>query len=350
MFLQPSEAGKTMHLVRESTRDNAATVFWAHGTLEGKPRAIAIPVDSVTQRITFTFSTGTKGTQLTLRQPSGGIVAGGSSDLEITELNCGRIVTVRSPEPGEWQAQINGSGKYWLEAKAQSEISFIKAEFVKKGGRPGHEGWFRISGEPLAGKPAVLDAYVSSKAKEGIEFYLAGESGEELQKLAMSFVSAGGETLEFLGKTELPGTPFRVAIRGQDPNGKPYQRFFSTLFHAETVEVSSKPDFEELAPGSTQQVAFVVHNLGAARAFRATVSDARQFVTSVEPKKLNLGEGKSGTVLVDLKVPSDAAPGVGDNLIVVVSSTSGEPTSNSMVVRFSVAAATPAEDPEPPKH
>src|ERR1700720_2027933 len=45
MFLQRSEAAKAFHLVRESTRNNVSTVFWATGPLDGKPEAIAIPVD-----------------------------------------------------------------------------------------------------------------------------------------------------------------------------------------------------------------------------------------------------------------------------------------------------------------
>src|SRR5258705_7180201 len=61
MFLQRSEAAKAFHLVRESTRNNVSTVFWATGTLDGKPQAITIPVDSVTKRITITFSVDTKG-------------------------------------------------------------------------------------------------------------------------------------------------------------------------------------------------------------------------------------------------------------------------------------------------
>src|SRR6266436_5689078 len=77
LFLQRSEAGKAFHLVRESTRNNVSTVFWATGTLDGKPETITIPVDSVTKRITFTFSVDTKGNQLNLTQPSGGAITEG---------------------------------------------------------------------------------------------------------------------------------------------------------------------------------------------------------------------------------------------------------------------------------
>src|SRR5208337_5195074 len=40
MFLQRSEAAKAFHLMRESTRNNVATVFWAKGTLDGNPQTI----------------------------------------------------------------------------------------------------------------------------------------------------------------------------------------------------------------------------------------------------------------------------------------------------------------------
>src|SRR6201997_1989800 len=109
MFLQRSEASKAFHLVRESTRNNVSTVFWATGTLDGKPQTITIPVDSVTTRITFTFSVDTKGNQLKLTQPSGGAISEGLAGAEVTELNCGRILTVSSPEAGEWRAEISGT-------------------------------------------------------------------------------------------------------------------------------------------------------------------------------------------------------------------------------------------------
>src|SRR6201984_1205427 len=60
MFLRRSEAVKAFHLGRESMRNNVSTVYWATGALDGKPHAITIPVDSVTKRITFTFSADTK--------------------------------------------------------------------------------------------------------------------------------------------------------------------------------------------------------------------------------------------------------------------------------------------------
>jgi len=45
MFLQRSEAEKAFHLVRESTRNNISTVFWATGSLERRAEVFEIPVD-----------------------------------------------------------------------------------------------------------------------------------------------------------------------------------------------------------------------------------------------------------------------------------------------------------------
>ncbi len=109
LFLQRSEAGKAFQLVRESTRSNVSTVFWGTGVLDGSAETIAIPVDSVTQRITFILSTDTKGSKLVLRQPSGGAIEASTASTEITDLNCGRIVTVSTPEAGRWSAELAGT-------------------------------------------------------------------------------------------------------------------------------------------------------------------------------------------------------------------------------------------------
>lgn len=339
MFLQRSEAAKAFHLVRESTKSNMATVFWATGTLDGNPQTIEIPVDSVTKRITFALSGDTKDGKFKLTQPSGGAITEGSADTEITELNCGRILTVSSPEAGKWRAEITGTGRFWLEVQAQSDIYFVAAEFVEKGGRPGHEGLFRIQGQPVAGTSATLEVTVSAGATKSPQFYLVSEQGQVFQNLQMQAVDSSGGVLEFVGSLALPSVPFRLAMMGHDSNDKPYQRFFANLFHAESVEVSAKPDLEDLHAGSTQQIAFTVRNIGVPRTFNITVTDTHQFVGQVEPKKLTLGAGESGIVRVDLTVPGVTAEGLREDVVFVAASSAGPPTSNSSVVRFSVSSS-----------
>src|ERR1700730_4138565 len=106
MFLQRSEAAKAFHLVRESTRNNVSTVLWAAGSLERQTQVFEVPVDSLTQRMTFTFSFDTEGNNVTIVAPSRGTITQNSRDTEITELRCGRIVTVASPDAGNWHVEL----------------------------------------------------------------------------------------------------------------------------------------------------------------------------------------------------------------------------------------------------
>ncbi len=336
LFLQRSEAGKAMQLMRESTRENVSTVLWASAKLDGGMQKFDIPVDSTTERITFTFSVDTKGSRLVLREPNGQAIGEGSARTEDTELNCGRVITVEKPEAGNWQAEGTGSGTFWLQAQAQSDIYFISAEFVKLGGRPGHEGLFKIQGQPLMGEPATLQASVSATDTETTEFWFVNEHGDILQKLRMKASNADREFLEFTGDVALPDVPFRIAVSGRDRKGVRYQRFSAPLFHGESVEVSPRLNFDELAPGSTRDAVFDIRNLGPARSFKVTVTDAHRFVTAIEPREFAIGAHQTISLKVTLTVPVGIAKATGDALVVLVSSTTGTATTNAAVVRLTV--------------
>jgi hypothetical protein len=331
MFLQRSEAGKAFHLVRETTRNNVSTVLWATGSLEGQSQTVQVPVDSTSRRITFAFSSATEGSSIKIVPPSGTAIGPASANIEITELRCGQIVTVVSPETGIWRIELTGKGKFWAEAQVQSEIHFIRAEFVREGGRPGHEGFFRIDGQPVAGKPAMIRASISAEGTTNTEFYLASERGEIIQRLQMRSIDAAGE--EFFGMVDLPNEPFRVAVTGIDGNGKQYQRFYASLFRAESLEVSWNRSFDELQAGSTRQAQFTIRNAGGNGTFKVTAVDAHHFAVKVEPAELTLASGQSGTVLINLSVPAGAQP-TGDDVVVVATSTAGPTRSNSSVAHF----------------
>jgi hypothetical protein len=336
MFLERAEAGKVFHLVRETTRNDMSTALWATGSLDGQPQTAQIPVDSTSRRITFAFSTASDGSSIKILSPSRAAIPPTTANTEITELHCGRIVTLVSPEPGTWRVELTGKGQFWIEVQVQSDIHFVRAEFVKEGGRPGHEGFFRIEGQPVAGKPAMIRASISAEGARNTEFYLASERGELIQKLQLHAVDRAGE--EFMGTADLPNVPFRVAVAGIDSNGKQYQRFYSSLFHAESLEVSWNHAFDELAAGSTRQAQFTIRNTGENGTFKVTAVDAYQFAAKVEPAELTLASGQSGIVMINLSVPAAAKAGTGDDVVVMATSTAGPTTSNSAVVHFSVVA------------
>src|SRR5207237_6177561 len=148
---------------------------------------------------------------------------------------------------------------------------------------PGHEVMFPIQGQPLAADPAALEIDLSAEPARTAEFHLVSEGGETIKEFQMRRLNSDRESLEFVGMVQLPQKPFRIAVGGVDVNGKAYQRFVSRLFHAESVEVTPKLDFDELPVGTTKDAVFVVRNTGVARRFKVTVTDAHGFVSGVQP-------------------------------------------------------------------
>src|SRR5262249_38255105 len=128
MFLQRSEAGKVFHLVRETTRNNISTALWATGSLD-RPQSLEIPVDSVSQRLTFAFSFDKEASNVVIVSPGGRAASQSMENAEITDLLCGKIVTIVSPEAGNWHVELSGSGHFWAQAEVQSDIYFVRRAF-----------------------------------------------------------------------------------------------------------------------------------------------------------------------------------------------------------------------------
>jgi len=337
MFLQPSEAAKAVQFMRESVGENRVTFLWATGTLDSAHREYKVPIDSTVQRATFSLSTDTKGTSMTILLPSGDSAAPGGTGIQMTELNCGRIVTVDKPQAGEWQVTIRGSGTFWLEAQGKSEIFLSTVEFVRPGGRPGHEGLFRIPGQPISGEPATVELNISGPLATAA-FELVAQNGEMIKPLGMRVVSSEGDEREYVGTFDLPTEPFRIAVTGRESGGKRYQRYFHTLFHAETVEVLPQHPTDDLKPGETATVNYTVRNVGAPATFRIIAVDSRHFVTRVDPQTPTLARGASGKISVDLTVPADTQIGAGLDLTVTATSTSDAAATNGTSEHLSVFA------------
>src|SRR5207302_1370053 len=148
-FLNPTEVTKAFHMVRESSRSDQATILWATGTFDAGTAAVDVPIDSTIRRVTFSLSAEAKVGGFTLTDPNGTIVGSDNPRAEVTTLNCGRIVTIDSPSPGGWHVQMLGEQRFWFVVHGQSDVQFLSAEFVHEGGRPGHDGLFKILGQPL---------------------------------------------------------------------------------------------------------------------------------------------------------------------------------------------------------
>jgi hypothetical protein len=335
LFLAPGEVAKSFALVSELTRSNHVTLLWARGELS-EGHDFVVPVDSTVERLVFSLSFDTAGGKLAALDPAGKEVTSETAGAVITPLNCGDIVTVAPPPPGKWHVRVTGKGRFWLEASGVSDIFMVDAEFVHLAGRPGHEGYFRIPGEPVAGEPAMLRVELSGKTRN-VQFHLISPEAETLQPVTMKADSVGSDESEYFGELSLPASPFRLVVAGEDESGHSFERVFSSLFHSETVEVSPlDAGLEDVPSGKSLPLRFKVRNAGPAREFRILAVDTKNFLTSHEPQVLSLGAGESREVPIELNIPANTPGYVRDTVIITATATSEPATTNSAVVEFDV--------------
>jgi hypothetical protein len=341
LFFKPSEVGRSSQFMRDLSGSNHELLLWATETLDRSPRAFTVPVDSTIQKLTLTLSVNREGSALTIVRPSGAAVHAGDRDVEITELACAQVVTVTAPQPGDWRADLRGPGTFWFQAGAKTALFLTGVEFVKAGGRPGHEGLFRINGQPLLGSPATIEATLTGPIRTA-EFRLVTLSGETIAPIAMTAAASSADEHGYVGSFNLPPGPFRLAVTGADSTGRLYQRVFHTLFHGETVGISPADGTPDSLPaGATTAVTFEVRNEGQSATFQIVVVDSRQFVRNVNPREFTLQAGSSGLVTVELAVPPDAPAATGSTVTITASSISGPPTTNGVVRHFDVVSTRP---------
>jgi len=295
LILAPDEIAKSSAAMDVSSRNEL--ILWASG--EGE-RTYTIPVDASVRRVAFFASFDETGGTLVVTAPDGTPPSAGTGVQDVA-LHCGRIVSVDAPAAGAWQLRVQPTGRFWLAARAVSDLS-LEAEFVRPGGRPEHEGLFRIHGQPVAGRAAMLRVRLEPTSW-GASFGLVSLDGRPLHDVHLAAV----DDEEFVGTIALPAEPFRVVVRGFDEHGRPSQRMSSRLFRPEPIEVVPVPA-PPVAPGGAARLTFIIRNTGAAAVrLNLTALDTSQGrVVSVEPAAIDLGPGEEGSAGVPLAVPASA--------------------------------------------
>ena len=335
MFLQPSEMAAAGHLMRSSVSSSSDAVLYSTAHLGGQKRSYSVPIDTSVRSVTFTLSFDAPGTRMTLQRPSGSAVVSGGG-VEISEWTCGRIVTVDSPEKGEWRVELSGTGRFWLRVEAKSELYLLTAEFVRLGGRPGHAGYFRIAGQPLARRPQHLRVTLSGGLRSA-EFRRVSATGDPLQPLRMAVTDSDGEDHEYMGTVTLPTQSFRVAASGRDENGLPFERWYLPQFLATTVEIVPPDRFGEVSAGATHQLEFTVRNHGASDTFQIIAVDSTGTILQAQPAQLIIPQNASAKVAVPLQIAADKPAGTSVTVTMTATSMSNPDISNGVSRELSIS-------------
>jgi hypothetical protein len=238
-------------------------------------------------------------------RPSGSIVQAGDPDVIVAEP---ATTIINAPEPGTWHLSWSGAGRVRATVVGKSSLTLDAFHFVEWRGRPAHEGWFPISGQPLAGSPATVVANIFGPfATASFEFVdMHGARLGDTLNLAANDSTAPDE---FSGAVTLPTQAFRAVATGTDANGFAYRRIFPALFRPQTVQVTPENTGVRLPTRATTTLHFTVHNLGSSDDFAITASDPYGFVQRVAPTSLSLDNGGAGEVSVDVLGPDSSLEG-----------------------------------------
>ena len=311
--MSPNEIVKMTTILTESSRSDATMILWAGGRAADADGGFTIPIDPSVTRVTFATTFDGKGGSVEIARPDGTVVAPKASASDDV-LNCGRILSVDTPVSGVWRVTPRPTNRFWAVVHARSERDLLSTEFVRMGGRPGHEGLFKIQGMPLAGRPATLRVRLTQPEPATPEFTLLSSQGRPLDKVTLNRV----DDEEFVGEINLPAVPFRVAVSGTDAAGVRYQRVDRGLFRGETVEVVAASG-DTIAGGAQTPMSFIVRNHGGRASYRITATAGGEILKRIEPPVVELEERTERRITVWLPAATVAAARDSLELMVVAS-------------------------------
>jgi hypothetical protein len=256
------------------------------------------------------------------------------SQTEATDFTCGRFIVMRKPLAGNYRVRVQGAGRFWVSIGGKSEIFLHGVQFVELGGRPGHEGMFPIHGQPLAGKPANLEASLAGDAKE-VSFSLVTLENQVITPLDLKAVQDDQDSHEFAGGLSLPNEPFRSVAMGIDQSGHHFQRVHEGLFRPTNValELVNAPD---ISAGATSTFAFQMTNFGSSGRFHLLATCTDRWSALVDRADISLNRGETAKLLVTVSVPQGTPAYTGGDLVLTATSDNDPTNTNGVVHHLSV--------------
>jgi hypothetical protein len=206
-------------------------VMLAYGRFDKPRRSFEIPVESGVRTLTV-FAGAQRKDRAVLLRPGGAIVAAGEAGVQLQTFTHMTIATIQKPAPGLWRIDFEGAGLFSVSAhvKPSAEAgapSMDDFDFVERGGRPGHEGWFPIQREVFKGQVIACQLEVSG-AVNGVQLALV--TGDNRQIATVPIDDFPDEAGHHMGRCLIPNLPFRVVVTGRDQLGQSFRRTTSALY------------------------------------------------------------------------------------------------------------------------
>ena len=185
----------------------------------------------------------------------------------------------------------------------------FSVSFVTYGGRPGHEGYLPLEGNPVAGVSQKLLA-TSRNSFQAIGFFL--ERVDDHTRTPLDLVAGGPDTPDggYLGTTTVPGYPFKIIAVGHDAAGQAFETAIPDLFSPVAFDVRF-PNAAVLPIGRRTSIPVSLRNYSSEAAtvsLTTSVESGPATVTSGNPLQVTVAALAELQAVVELLVPADASP------------------------------------------
>ncbi len=308
-----------------------------------KDKEYSLPVDSSIDILTISSVINSSMT-VEIKKPDGTVVDGTEVGVRIEYLSSGAIFQIINPTPGIWSIHSKGSGEISLSIFGNSSIELTDVVFLKKAGRPSHEGLFPIDGLPTEDGSIVMFKGIMSQAElmnSVINYEFRDEKGNLLSTIPVVMSSTVQRTAKqhYARTNVLPNEPFRIYVSGTDIEENQILRAFPTVFKKQFVSISAEVPMLLVEGGEILEMPFTIKNLAELGDYTITASVSDGSTALLDTNKITLAKGESDKIKVTLKIPKMETEGE-INLTVIAKNVINSDISNSSVVEFSVGRTT----------
>ena len=203
--ISENDAQEATKLADFTVRPDAVDVAHINAILSATPVTYTVPVDSTMTNVTFSVSGATN---TTITRPNGTTVAPTDAGVTPANISRGKVLSIANPTAGMWSVTVSGDGEFTMRVMGESTLRFSLFEVVELRGIQGHEGYFPISGSPIAGQLSKLSARVAAGNFSTAQFELRSTNGALVQTLSLGELPnlEGDTSRQFFGEATLPNS------------------------------------------------------------------------------------------------------------------------------------------------
>jgi len=188
-----------------------------------------------------------------------------------------------------------------------STISLRSFDFIEVRGREGHQGPFKIEGDPVIGSAIAMASVDGDIAT--ITFDFVGEGDGVIASYSLQPPDEDYAFLNrYLGDVEVPSVPFGIVARGTLLDGSEFEGRFERSFTPKDIQMRFDPATALVEPGEVVNVNLEIINKGPTAEFEIVIVDTTRGLTPSLIQNIMIQEGQMSTVPFVISAPSWNGP------------------------------------------